>query len=346
MGGDLELAARASNGRRLTPWIALLRARAGDGDVDDAGDPSPDRRLAMYQALLRADRGELVDANRLRARLGTPDPTLLAPLDAQLFLGRGLPDQALSALGGRGDRRALVLRGLALLDLRRAADAEAELAVARARGAGDDVVALHALAQVLARLGDAPGAAGKLRREEAQHALATLELLAAAARGGLVAYALGEAQLGLGNDEAASESFAAVAAAGPWGFRAATRRAELELAAFDRTRDPRRLVEADAAARAAQEHAPDYLPARAVVGRLLVHSGQPEGGLAAFAPVVAAGRDGPLDDLALAEAYLAVGDREHAREAVRKAAHKGAPARPLRATAERVDRSLLGELGR
>src|SRR5262249_55534190 len=153
----------------------------GGGDLADTGDPSPDRRLAVQQALLRADRGELVDAARLRARIGAADPALLAPLEATLFLGRGLPTEALAALRKRGDRRACLLRGRALLDLGRPAEAQVELAAARALGADDDVVALEALAAILSQDPTGkPAASGKAstassrNKEVVTQALATL----------------------------------------------------------------------------------------------------------------------------------------------------------------------------
>src|SRR5262249_26099814 len=147
----------------------------------------------------------------------------------------------------------------------------------------------------------------------------TLELLAAAAPGSLASLALGEAQLTLGAEAAARKSFAAVAT-GPWAYRAFVRLAELDLADFERGHDSKKLADADSAVHHALDQAPGYLPARAVVGRLLVHNGQPAGALAAFAPVVAA-RPAPAPDHLLPPASPAASaSRPRPRSAARSSA--------------------------
>src|SRR5262249_54789751 len=162
----------------------LLGSRAKSAAPPDGIDGIADARLARARGLYAADRGELVDAARLRARLGDGDAVLTAPLEATLELARGLPDDARTALGTRGDARAPRRRGLAFIDLGRPFEAEAELGAARSVGGDDGVAALQALAAVRAGRDKKP-------------ALATLELLAAAAPGSLASLALGEAQLTL-----------------------------------------------------------------------------------------------------------------------------------------------------
>jgi predicted Zn-dependent protease len=321
---DLDEAGRAGGGPRVTVWAALVRARATGQPAPDAVDPGRDARLEVEQALLRADRGAIVDAARLRARLGKGDAELLAPLEATLLLARGHPGEARAALGARADRRARFLRARAWLDDGRAEEAAAELHILRGLGPDDAVAAFDALAQATRVGGN-------------KDALASLELLAAGPGAGAAQLALGEALAADGDEERARKALDAVPAGGPWAFRARVRRAEVELASYARTHDPHRLSDADAAVREALEQAPDYLPARAVVGRILMAKGQPEGALAAFGPVIAADRDGPLDDLALAQAYAAGGDLGRARDAVRSAVRKGASPKAVRAAAELVD---------
>jgi tetratricopeptide (TPR) repeat protein len=212
-------------------------------------------------------------------------------------------------------------------------DAEEEFRAARSAGGDDGIVALHTLAQLRT---------GKNRKP----ALATLELVAGSAPAGLPGLALGEAHLAAGELEAARRAFAAVSPAGPWTARASVRLAELDLAAFDRSRDAHRLADADAEVHRALEQAPEYLPARAVIGRLLVLTGQPEGALAAFGPVVAANRDTAADDLALADAYITGGDRDRAKDALRRAVKKGAALATARALAAKIDRRFADELGK
>jgi hypothetical protein len=97
--------------------------------------------------------------------------------------------------------------------------------------------------------------------------------------------------------------------------------------------------------RAALEQSPELLPARALLGRTLAATGQHQAAVAALAPVAAAGRTLAVDELALAGALLAGGERDGAREAIRRAAAKGADPHELRALAVKIDRALVAELG-
>ena len=66
--------------------------------------------------------------------------------------------------------------------------------------------------------------------------------------------------------------------------------------------------------------------------------------MAALTPVAAADRSSAADDLALAQSLAAGGDRERARELVRRAAAKGAPKEDLLPVARDVDQALAEEL--
>ncbi len=345
---DVDVALREAPG--LAPWAALARGALLASVDADAADRALDtvpssagHRALLWLALLRIDRGEIVEAGRLGALVAEAgDPSLRGMLDAELSLARGLPEAALAAAGVREDARARIVRGRALLDLGRAEDAEAELRRARVLLPGDPaVVSLHLLARALAG-------------EDRDGALRELQQLASAGEGmGLARLHLGEARLALGHEGVARAELERARDGNPQAYRAHLRLAELTLTRFQRDRkvrgDARHAARAlggvEATLRAALAQSPELSPARALLGRYLVATGSTDAAVAALAPVSAAGRTSAADELALAEALLHGGDRERAREAVRRAAARGATPEELRPLALRVDRRLVDELG-
>jgi Flp pilus assembly protein TadD len=294
-------------------------------------------------ALLRRDRGQLGETARLRSLAGGKGDAgdITSLVDAELAVVRGMPDAAVDSVAARTDRRARVVRFYALLDLGRPADALIEIEAAQRLAPHDRrITAYVALAH--ARAGD---------DADAEQALATLEKLAdsdAVAR-----LLLGEALLARGQVEEGRRQLEDAKSGHPLAYRALVRLAELDLAAYDEERrkhgaDPKRaarsLAGVEEQLRQALEQAPENLPARALLGRYFAAVGDPVAAVAALTPVAAADRSSAADDLALAQSLAAGGDRERARELVRRAAAKGAPKEDLLPVARDVDQALAEEL--
>ncbi len=305
---------------------AELDAAASSGNVEP--------RFLARVALARLDRGQIVDALRLRTLIRgvsdvkTRDP-VGAVLSAELLLTAGLPRDALETLGAeRTDVRARLARGRALLDAGDPAKAEKELAAALAAAPGDlRAEAFHELARVAAKM-------------QTRQALEALQKLARASVSPTPRYVLGEAYVLLGqSSDAKRELEASIAAEGnPLAYRARTRLAEIHIAAGQP-------AEAEKALRAALDQAPGYAPAHATLGRILLAQGKAEEALKELQIVIDQEIATAADELTYAEAAMGVGDKDTAVEAVRRAKIKAAPADQLARVVMLIDPALLTELG-
>src|SRR5262249_40233365 len=146
----------------------------------------------------------------------------------------------------------------------------------------------------------------------------------------LVRGLVGEGELLVGDGAAAQRAFEGAADGNPLAYRCYTRLAELALAAA-------KLADAENAARTALAAAPGYLPAHSVLGRTLVAAGKQSDAGAELQLMVDAGRASGADELAYAEAALALGQPDGAKAALKRAQEKGAPEAQLTRVAALVD---------
>jgi len=329
--GELERTVASPSAHQLSGWLRVARAHAGDPSDLTGIEPGTDRRLVVWLALAHVDRGELVEAARLRALLGAGDPVLTAPLDAELLLARGLPEDAIVALGTRADRRARLGRGLAYLDVRRPEERRPSCGprapscpATRARSRCTSWPASgRAWIAPRPRPRSRPWRRRRGRRWRTRRSASVPHPRRRQWRAPRARARAHRPPAGLPR-------------------RRALRRARPHhLGAPARHRAPRRRRQRATRGPGA---GPDYLPARALLGRLLVAKDEPAAALAALNPVVAAGLTSAADDLALATALLATGDRERAKDAVRHALQKGALPADVKALATRIDKKFADEL--
>ena len=327
---DLEPQLSHVDGKRGEGWarLALSTLASHTGDPDRArteldgsvatglGEP----RFLARVALAQIDEGRIDDAftTRTRVRAKSADP-LLPTIDAELLLAGGRPDEALKAIGDADDARGKLIRGRALLEGGRAADAVLQLtdAVTKSGGAITDRAWLE-LAKLTATPSSGAGALAKLGGEKAPP---------------LVNGLVGEGYLVAGDTDKAKKTFEGAIEANPLAYRVNTRLAELALAA-------NKAPEAEGAARTALGSAPGYLPAHSALGRALVATGKQSEAGPELQLVVDAGRASAADELAYAEAALAMGQPDIAKSAVRRAKDKGAPQGQVQRVAALIDPAL------
>jgi predicted Zn-dependent protease len=140
-----------------------------------------------------------------------------------------------------------------------------------------------------------------------------------------------------GENEKARKAFEGALEGNPLSYRVNTRLAEMALAS-------NKAAEAEGAARTALGAAPGYIPAHSALGRALVLTGKQSDAGPELQLVVDAGRASAVDELAYAEAALAMGQPDTAKAAVRRAKDKGAPSGQLTRVATLVDPALATEV--
>jgi tetratricopeptide (TPR) repeat protein len=313
--------------------LAELAARLGEADqareqvvaAIATGDAEP--RFLARVALLLVDQGKVQDAyvQRTRVRGKSADP-MIPTVDAELYLAGGRPDEALKLVAAPApdDLRGNLLAGRAHLDAGTAMVAPFEAA---AKLAPADAVVKAQLE--LARVAADPAH---------QTGTAALAKLVGTSPTPLLSGILGEAHLAAGETAAAQARLeAATMGENPRGYRAQAALAELYLAR-------QKIDDAETIARAALQAAPGYLPAHAALGRALVAAGKQAEAGPELELVVSAGRARAADEVAYAEAALAAGKPDLAKEALRRAKDKGAAQADLARVSALVDPALPGQL--
>jgi tetratricopeptide (TPR) repeat protein len=322
-------------GKRAEAWhrLALSRLIARTGDRERArveldaavATGTADARFLARVALALLEEGRYEDAFTARTRIRARAADLLLPaIDAELLLAGGRPDEAINTVGAGEDPRSRAVRGRALYDVGRYEDAIVQLGVASAKLSGDaELAAWLALANLAAQKAPITPLVGLAERGTAAQAL------------------LGEGYLLTGDRARAQKAFETALmdpTGGRLSHRAATQLALMHL-------DAGKPADAETQARAALAAAPGYLPAHAALGRALVAGGKQSDAGAELQLVVDAGRATAADELAYAEAALAQGQPDAAREAVVRARTKGATGDALVRVATLVDPQLAAELG-
>jgi tetratricopeptide (TPR) repeat protein len=320
---ELEPSLARVPGKRAEAWgrlaVSFLAGRLGEPDkakqeLDAAiatGNGEP--RFLARTALALADEGQFEKAFITRARVRSKAADNLMPsVDGELFLASGRPEKAIEAVADAKGTRASLIRGRAYLDLGKPSEAQAIFS--ELSSANSDDLTLKAWVELAKIVADKQGVSGLAR--------------IAADKGAppLVKFLLGEGQLVMGETAAAQKSFDASMDGNPLAYRAHTRVAEFKLAS---ARKPDDVEAAETEARAALALAPAYLPARSVLGRALVRGGKQSEAAGELEAVVEAGRAGADDELAYAESLQARGDGDGAKEALRRAAQRGATAEAL-----------------
>ncbi len=320
---ELEPTLARVPGKRVEAWarlsVSFLSARLGEADrakqeleaAIATGNGEP--RFLARVALALADEGQFEKAYITRARVRSKAADNLMPaVDGELLLAGGRPEKAIEAVADAKGPRAVLIRGRAYLDMGKASEAQAIFA--EASSAAPDDMTLRGWTELAKVVADKQGLSGLARVGSDKAATP------------LVRYLLGEGQLVMGETGAALKSFDAAMDGNPLAYRAHTRVAELKLAA---ARKPDDVGAAESEARAALALAPAYIPARSVLGRSLVRGGKQSEAAPELEAVAEAGRAGADDELAYAEALQARGDGDGAKEALRRAAQKGASAEAL-----------------
>src|SRR5262249_53958304 len=203
----------------------------------------------------------------------------------------------------------------------RAADAAIQLQDAASKSPGSpEIKAWLELAKLAATPASGIGALARLGGDRAP---------------ALVRGLVGEGELIAGDTAAAQRAFEGAADGNPMAYRVYTKLAELALTSG-------KPADADGAARTALGAAPGYLPAHAALGRALVAGGKQSDAGPALQLVVDAGRATGADELAYAEAALAMGQPDAARAALKRAADKGAPDAQVARVSALVDPAAAG----
>jgi tetratricopeptide (TPR) repeat protein len=323
------------DGKRAEAWhrlaVSRLARRTGDHErarveLDGAvATGTAEARFLARAALALCDDGRFEEAFTARTRLRSRAADLLLPaVDAELLVAGGRPDEALRTLGALEDARARRLRGRALIELGRPADAVPVLTEAAARSPRDvELAAWLALARLAADPRE--GTAALARLASGSGAPQAVQVIA------------GEGHLLAGEVDRARRLLEGAQQGNPLAHRAATRLAELAL-------DSGKPADAEAPARAALAAAPGYLPAHAALGRALVGTGRQSEAAPELQLVVDAGRARAVDELAYAEAALASGAPDAARAALVRAKEQGASPEALGRVAALVDPTLAPEV--
>lgn len=324
------------DGKRAEAWhrLAVSRLALITGDRERArteldgavATGTAESRFLARAALAMLDDGRFEDAFTARTRVRSRAADVLLPsIDAELLLAGGRPDEALRTIGAAEDPRARAIRGRALLDLGRAAEAVTQLTEAAAKAPHDAALAgWLALAKLTADPREGTAALARLATADAPPLLRAL---------------LGEGHLLTGEADKARRAFDSAIEGNPLVYRAAARLAEMDLDGA-----AAKPADAEAHARAALASAPGYLPAHAALGRALVLLGRQSEAAPELQLAVDAGRARAVDELAYAEAALASGQPDAARAALQRAKEKGATPEALARVATLVDPQMAAEV--
>ncbi|RMH40043.1 MAG: hypothetical protein D6689_14955 [Deltaproteobacteria bacterium] len=319
--------ALVSTHRQLEDYEEMGKALASATGID-----AP--RFLARVALAQLDLGRVEAALKARRRIrwagAEPDRyPLVAALDAELLLASGLADAAVANVDGIDAPVVRKVRGRALFDAGKYEDALAELDKAATLAPGDPEVAMWREA--------ARYVVGGRARRDADQALTKLGLQAKAKDAktvhGLALRIAGRADAARRRFEQSLED---VSDEYP---NALAYRAHVELARM--ALDGGALEAAEKHLKAALDQNPTYLPARALMGRTLLALGDPNAALEQLVDVIGANVATAADELAFAEALVAGSpsdeDRGQARQALERAAKKGASAEEIARVAALVD---------
>lgn len=343
---DLNVGLAKATGARVEAWkqYALYRIWRQLEDYSKADEALEkavtlgvsDHRLVVRLALGRVDQGRIVDAAQIRNRIRTKpevDP-VVALLEAELLLARGMAREAVDTLGKVGGVAARLVRGRAYLDT---IPPQPKEAAVQFQGVLE-IAAGDWRAQAFSELTKIVGA------EPEQDTATPYDAIKKAANkqvSGLPRYLQGEADLVLGRASDAKRAFEAsleVKAPQPYAYRARTRLGALLVAAGDPPG-------AEAMVRKALDQAPDFAPAHVALGRVLVAGGKNAEARSEFEAVLDAGVMDGKDELVYAQALFALNELDAARDACRRAKDKGASPQELLPIAKQIDPALPGELG-
>lgn len=343
---DISIGLAQAKGSRLLAWkaLALASAQAALEDysasntaLKEAEGPDEPRFLARV-GLARIAQGRIVDAAKIRGQIrwyaADPDShPLVKALDAELLLARGLPSEALGEIGDMTGVRAAGLRGRALFDLGRSEDAlEAfEKALAAAPENLETKVWVEAT-RMMSTAGDSRRVADE-----------TLDSLGRKATTKTARFVHGTALAAVGNVALAKDKLElsvtdlSEAFPNPLAYRSHLALAKLAFAAGNAT-------EASAQLDMASEINPGYLPTLDLRGQVLVDT-DPEKALRALQDVINAGVASSEAELAYARALVKTGgDKDQARDAIRRAKERGATGAVLQKAILEVDPALFEEL--
>lgn len=346
---DLNVGIPGKRGPRVEGYKHLAMATALLSQEDyksfaaelDKAEAVSDPRFLVRVALLRAQQGKLAEAAKARAEIKwyadkpQPDP-LVGILDAELRLASGLARDAYAGVEKVDGLRASRLRGRALFDLGKAADAREELGEALKIAPKDlELQAWAEAAHFLASEGD--------ERKKADEAL---DSLGRNAKSNAVRVPHGIALAVVGRAQAAREKLerslkdVSDEYPNPLAYRAHVAIAELDLAEG-------KAPSAIEHVKKALEANPGYLPAHDLMGRLLIDTA-PDQALPHLTEVVNAEVGTVGAELAFARAVMPSDKPEvkkAAADALRRARQKGATAEQLALVVPLVDPALAAELG-
>ncbi len=347
---DISIGLAQAGGSKLIAWkeLAMSGASQSLGDYEafatslnnaSADNGPQDPRFLARIGLARVSQGRIVDAAGVRGtiRWFAADPEshpLVALLDVELLMARGLPKAALEALGDTSGFRAATLRGRALFDTGDVAGALA--AFEEALEVSPEDIELQAWTEA-ARMVSTTGT----ERRKADEALDSLGRKATTKTArfvhGMALAAVGKSELAEDKLKKSVEDITE-AFPNPLAYRSYLALGRIAFAKGDSASALKSLE-------AASESNPGYLPTRDLLGQVLVDS-DPAKAMENLNDVFDAGVATIGSEIALARAIMKTsGNKAEATSAIRRAKERGASDASLQKAIEEVDPGLYEELG-
>lgn len=344
---DISIGLAQAKGEKLLAWksIALAGAHHSLEDYEGfeealaAADKVVDPRFLARVGLARVRQGKIADAARIRSEIrwfaADPEPhPLVTMLDVELLLARGLPQEALDAIGERSGLQAASVRGRAKLDLGDAPAALKEFEAALEASPEDRVLkAWTAAALMMSTKGD--------ERRKADESLKKLGLQAKLKT---VRYVHGVALVATGKRAGArvriEQSVDGVSdeLPSPLAYRSYLMLARLDVLNEDGRESAIANLEKSLGENAG------YLPTRDLLGQLLVDTDAPKA-MEHLADVFGAGVESIGAQLALARALVKTGgSKENAVKLIGLAQERGASEESLQIAIAEVDPGLFETL--
>jgi tetratricopeptide (TPR) repeat protein len=343
---DISIGLAQAQGSVLLAWkeLALATAQYALEDyeafneaLDKATGPMEPRFLARV-GLARVQQGRIVEAAKVRGEIRwyAADPQvnqLVAALDAELYMARGLPQIALESIGEQAGLRASSIRGRALFD--KAEPGEALKVFEEALKVSPEDIELQVWAEASRML--------STKGRDQRKADESLDSLGRKAKTKTARFVHGTALALTGNTALAQDKLeqsvedVTDAYPNPLAYRSYL---ELSRLAFAAGKNEDALKYLDKSV----EHNPGYLPTRDMLGQVLVES-DPEKALKNLADVMEAGVATLGAELAYARALVKTGgNKEKAAGAIRRAKERGAGVEALQKAILDVDPALFVEL--
>ncbi len=344
---DINIGLARASGLTLLAWkelatasaqLALQDYEAFDKALGKATESKRPSFLARV-GLGRIVQGRVTEAAALRSEIlwfaADPQPNpLVTLLDAELLLARGLPNDALDALGDASGLRSLSIRGRAYFDLNKMAKALEEFESALKLAPDDiDLMAWTEASRMMATRGDS--------RRKADEAL---DSIGRRATSKTPRFVHGKALAAIGKRQVAKDklllSITDMSVASP---NALAYRSYLELAqiAFSEKKQEDALDFLDKAAKSN----PGYLPINDVYGQILLAS-DPAKAMQYLSDVQESGSASAGAEIAYAIGLINTGgSKADASDAIRRAKEKGAAKEALQEAIAKVNPSLFDELG-